>query len=494
MKKLHFLFAILLIFCSSICNAQFSIRHQTTVVQPADSTDIMYYSSKKQGWPAAAEIFGLNMLIWGVDRYIQKADFAYIGFKSIKENLTGGFYWDNDQMGTNMFLHPYHGNLYFNSARSRGFNYWESGLFALGGSAMWELFMENEHPSTNDIIATPIGGMALGEVLYRASDLALDDRTRGGERFKHEAIAFVISPMRGLTRIINGDAWKRRPTTGRQFGVPMISLEVSAGVRLLELKDDIFDKGTGLATIISMEYGDRYNHDNPKPYDYFSIYTNINIQKSQPLLGQINILGRLWASELIDSKTDFLGIGVYQHFDYFDSDTISDVSNEIPYKIAAPASVGVGLIHQSKRFTDWDFNSQLHVNAIILGGSLSDHYRVSNRNYNIGSGFGGKGSINISYKDKISVSGFIDYFRLYTWKGYSPDLDLSTVDYNELNVQGDKSNSTLTASGIKAELKLRDNLYLTGIGTLFRRSTHYKYYSDVYSVTADGKLLLTYKF
>lgn len=29
---------------------------------------------------------------------------------------------------------------------------------------MWELFMECEYPSTNDIIATPIGGAALGEV------------------------------------------------------------------------------------------------------------------------------------------------------------------------------------------------------------------------------------------------------------------------------------------------------------------------------------------
>jgi hypothetical protein len=81
---------------------------------------------------------------------------------TIKKNLKGGFVWDNDQMGTNMFLHPYHGNLYYNSARSRGFNYWESGLFALGGSAMWELFMENEYPSINDIIATPIGGLSLG--------------------------------------------------------------------------------------------------------------------------------------------------------------------------------------------------------------------------------------------------------------------------------------------------------------------------------------------
>lgn len=491
MRKFYlllFLFSIII-----TCRAQFSIRHESTVVQKPDSVDLQYYS-KKNAWAATGQIFGLNMLIWSFDRYALKSDFAYIGFKSIRDNLKGGFYWDNDQMGTNMFLHPYHGNLYFNSARSRGFNYWQSGLFALGGSAMWELFMENEHPSINDITATPIGGMALGEVLYRASDLALDDRTSGSERFKHEAIAFLISPMRGLTRIINGDAWKKRSTSGRQFGVPKISAELSLGIRFLELKDNIFDKGTGVATIINMEYGDRYDNQYTKPYDYFNIYTNFNIQKSQPLLGQINIIGRLWSSDLIDSKTDYFGFGVFQHFDYYDSDTISSLSNVTPYKISAPASVGIGLIHQSKRFVDWDFNSYIHINSIILGGSLSDHYKVSERNYNLGSGFGAKGGINISYKNKASLSGFFSYYRLYTWKGYNPNLDLTEVDYNELNVQGDKSNSALTTSSIKAELKLKENLYLTGIGTIFKRSTHYKFYSDVYSVTGQGKILLTYKF
>jgi len=485
--------AIIIFLIPLFAQSQFLMRRQSTVVQPVDSADINYYS-KKNGWAAAAQNFSLNMAIWGFDRYVLNEDFAKIGFKSIKTNLTEGFYWDNDQIGTNMFLHPYHGSLYFNSARSRGYNFWESGGFALGGSAMWELFMENEHPSINDIIATPIGGLALGEVLYRTSDLALDDRTTGGERFKHELIAFLIAPTRGLTRILNGDAWKVRPTSGRQFGVPMISVEASAGIRVLELRDDFFDKGIGGVVNLNMEYGDRYNNDNPKPFDYFSIRTQLNVQASQPALGQINVIGRLWAAELIDSSKDFLGIGIYQHFDYYDSDTISSVSNEIPYKIATPAAFGVGLIHKSKRFKDWDFNSYFHFNGILLGAALSDHYKVDNRNYNLASGFGLKSGANISYKDKIGVSWIYEGYRMFTWKGYPQGTDLETVDYNELNAQGDKSNATLNTSSLKVDLKLREHLYLTGVGTFYRRSTHYKYFDDVYSTTAEGQLMLTYKF
>ena len=225
--------------------------------------------------------------------------------------------WDNDAMGTNMFMHPYHGSLYFNSARSNGYNFWQSGLFAFGGSFMWEMFMENEYPSTNDIIATPIGGMALGEVTYRVSDLILDDRKTGWSRFGLEFAGFLVSPMRGLTRIINGDAWKRRSTSGKQFGVPDVSVDVSLGIRTLELKDEILDKGVGLASEINVEYGDRFDAEDTKPYDYFSIQANLNWQKDQPVLGQINIVGRLVAKELVNNKKHYLSPVSYTHLDVY---------------------------------------------------------------------------------------------------------------------------------------------------------------------------------
>ena len=48
--------------------------------------------------------FGINMGVWAFDRYIRKADFAYIDFHTIKDNIKHGFVWDNDAMGTNMFI------------------------------------------------------------------------------------------------------------------------------------------------------------------------------------------------------------------------------------------------------------------------------------------------------------------------------------------------------------------------------------------------------
>lgn len=492
MKKLLLILFTLLI-VTDFAYPQLAIRRRIATPKPADSLDIAFYAPK-HGLRAGTMVFGINMGVWAFDRYIRKADFAYINMHTIRDNVKHGFVWDNDAMGTNMFMHPYHGNLYYNSARSNGYNYWQSGLFAFGGSFMWEMFMENEYPSTNDIIATPIGGMALGEVTYRMSDLILDDRKTGWSRFGLEVAAFVVSPMRGLTRIINGDAWRRRSTSGKQFGIPDVSIEVSAGIRTLELKDEILDKGMGLATEINIEYGDRFDAKDTKPYDYFSIEANLNWQAAQPMLGQVNIIGRLMAKELVNNRKHYLSLGLYQHFDYYDSDTISAVSAKVPYKFCTPASVGGGLIYKRNLKKNWAIDGYAYLSAILLGGALSDYYQVDERIYNLASGYSSKLNFNFTYKDRFSVTTIYELYHMFTWKGYPKDIDWDRVDPKTLNAQGDKSRATLHAVGLRLDTRLRKQLYLTGTFMNYTRDTKYKYYDNVFSNTSEGRIMLTYKY
>lgn len=166
---------------------QITHRHYTsdsTLLQP------------RRPWKAALETFGLNMLVWSFDRYIVKEDWAYINGHTIKSNFKKGPVWDTDQFTTNLFSHPYHGSLYFNAARSNGMNFWQSAPFAAGGSLMWEFFMENEPPSINDMLATTFGGIELGEITYRLSDLFIDNRSSGAERVGREVLGrhFVAGP------------------------------------------------------------------------------------------------------------------------------------------------------------------------------------------------------------------------------------------------------------------------------------------------------------
>lgn len=492
MRRLYLCIIWIFLFALS-SYSQTAIRYRVAPAVAPDSVDLVYYG-KKRFFPAALTVVGLNLGVWTFDRYIQKGDFAYISLNSIKENFRHGFIWDNDRMGTNMFLHPYHGNLYYNAARSNGFNYWQSGLFAFGGSAMWEMFMECEYPSTNDIIATPIGGMAIGEVAYRASDIILDDRKTGWERFGRETAALLVSPMRGLTRIINGDAWRKRPTTGRQFGIPPVSIEFSGGMRILELKDEVFDKGIGFCSVINVEYGDRFQHKSHQPYDYFSMRLNLNVQGSQPALGRLNILGRLINRAVVDNGSNFLSVGMYQHFDYFDSDTISDVSAKTPYKICTPASVGAGLMYKYRRMKFGSMDAYLHFNGVILGGVLSDHYRVDERNYNLGCGFSVKSGLNFSFfREGLALTFLHDFFRMFTYRGYPEKMDWTDYNPKTLDAQGDVSQASFHVLEFRADVRLWKRMFLTASLMHFRRNTNYKYFPDVSSNTAEARLMLTWK-
>lgn len=189
---------------------------RTFVLQTPQTADAAIFAENRPGagqkcpWRAAAEATGINVLVHSFDRFVLKEDFAKSTFKTIWHNATHGFVWDNDQFSTNLFAHPYHGNLYFNSARSNGLSFFESAPYALGGSLMWEIAGEVEPPALNDLIATTVGGIAIGEITHRLSALVYDDRKRGFRRFLREFVGTLINPMGGLNRMIDGDAWRVR--------------------------------------------------------------------------------------------------------------------------------------------------------------------------------------------------------------------------------------------------------------------------------------------
>lgn len=485
-------------------------RHLICTPVWPDSVDVRFHQ-QKNFWRAGAETAGCNLSLWAFDRYILKGHYAYISWNTIKENFRHGFEWDNDHLHTNMFAHPYNGSIFFNAGRANGFNFWQSELFAIGGSAMWEMFMEKEYPSTNDIIATPIGGAALGEVFYRTSDLILDDRSSGAERFGRELAAFLIDPMKGINRLVTGATWKRRSTSGRRFGIPPISAELSLGSRYLSLRGGDAGSRTGAAAEICLEYGDRFAETTQAPYDYFSFLMELQSIKSQPLLSRVEIMGRLLSKEIIDKENLQVNIGLYQHFDYFDSDTIRPERKvyplpcSVPYKMGTPASVGGGVLFRYVPSKSSSLDGYLHLNGVILAGILTDFYRDYNRNYNWGSGFAVKAGLNWTSGDRLSLTLANQNYQIYTRNGYGADFDWSlTPEGKPVNIQGDASHSSFNHFEVFANYRLSGRLYLTGGVDLYTRRTAYESMrtkienSETYCPIIDSKqlgihLMLTYR-
>ena len=449
-----------------------------------DST--MALPEQKRYWQAAAEATGINIGVQLFDRYAISSDFAQTTLNSLKRNFTDGMVWDNDFFITNLFAHPYHGNLYYNAARSNGLSFWESAPYALGGSLMWEFLGETEPPAINDVIATTCGGIAIGEMTHRLSRTVLDDRDRGGSRFLREAAATIINPIQGLHRIFSGEAWRVRSDHYRYHDFNKIPVDMSFSVGWRYLADDgaLFRGLHAPYVNITLMYGTPVDGErHTTPYDFFDLEMNSAFGGGQPFINTLNIVGRLWSMPILDKK-DMVGeFGIYQHFNYYDAKPIEDGSELTPYRISEAAGFGPGFIlslPQTGVMTKLE--QRIFTSGILLGGTKSDYFNVIERDYNMGSGFSVKSKTQIEFGKFGRFMLNAKYFRIYTWKGYEdknlqPYVD-GTADLHYLNVQGDHSNAALLVVNPVIEMHLARQWSLTLSGSYYSRRTHYKYYYD----------------
>ena len=460
---------------------------------PADSLMALGLG-KKHPWWALAQVTGVNAFVHCFDRFALNADFAQTTLNSWGENFKNGFVWDNDQFSTNLFMHPYHGNLYFNSARSQGLNFWESAPFAMIGSLEWEFLGEIEPPAINDLIATTFGGICIGEITNRISRIFLDDSKRGWPRFWRELGATIFNPMGQLKRFATGDAWTVRNNHYRYHDYNRNPVEVSISVGDRYLADDgSFFKGEHNPYVdFSMQYGDPVNEDEHNaPFDFFETQLVFGLSNNQPILNQIHLLGRLWSTPMIERKHIKAEFGLYQHFDYFDSKPVKDGSDQTPYRISEAAAFGPGAIIQMPEVGALSHLEQrVFANFILLGGTKSDYYSFIDRDYNMGSGFSIKTKTHMELRHFGRFILNAHYYRIFTWKGYE-QKDLSTIDPLHLNSQGDKGNAALLVINPKTEFDISHNWSIELSGSYFARRTHYKYYDDVKCNTFEVRLGLT---
>lgn len=122
--------------------------------------------------------------------------------------LREGPAWDHDKAIFNYVLHPYAGAVYFMSARSCGFNFWQSLLYSATISTVgWEFGIEAfmERPSIQDLFVTPLIGSAIGEGFYRAKrSIAANDYHLLGSKVLGNIVVFLIDPVNEVIDLFRG--------------------------------------------------------------------------------------------------------------------------------------------------------------------------------------------------------------------------------------------------------------------------------------------------
>lgn len=123
-------------------------------------------------------------------------------FNKWKQNVKAGPVWDDDDWVLNYVTHPYSGGVYYMTARSSGFNIFESFLYsAFMSTFFWEYGIEAfaEIPSKQDLIVTPVIGSLIGEgFFYAKKSIMRHDKRVLKSRFLGYTTLLVMDPFNTL--------------------------------------------------------------------------------------------------------------------------------------------------------------------------------------------------------------------------------------------------------------------------------------------------------
>ncbi len=369
--------------------------------------------ARKRFWLAAGEVALMEFLPWAWDRYVTNEDFARISWHTVSQNFKAGFGFDNDDFNTNQFGHPYHGSLFFNAARSNGFTYWESGLFTLAGSLIWECCMENTRPSWNDLVNTTLGGMALGEMEHRLSMVLLDNTATGAERFWRELGGAIVNPIGALTRLIDGDMSRVYPNPEERYpdGFRLVG---QFGYRRVE--GSAAQNPNQGAINLAAAYGDPFDADVRKPFDAFRGELDLNFPGGSAIsLAEVRGILRSW--ELTErTSTARQVLEVSQEYQY--------INNQA--EVFGAEMFSGGWMSRYLLGGGWVAATDLNALAIPLAGVKTIGFTApqTGRDYDYGPGGGVRAGARLYAKDDQIVEASYSVVWTHTVNGVSDNNTL----------------------------------------------------------------------
>ncbi len=373
---------------------------------------------KKRFWRAAGELMIAQVIPWSYNYFVRDAEFARITWESIWYNMHfKNWVWDDNTFQTNQFAHPYHGSLYYSAFRTNGYSFWESVPAAFAGSYIWEVAGETHPASPNDLLNTSLGGISLGEMTYRFSNLIVNNKQTGFKRQANEVLAFLVNPMNGLNRIIDG-RWGRVMANPKDRVPAFLSGTVDAGYRRYSNEiEDVFTKGENEFYVrANIQYGNPFE-DFEKPFSNFSLTGELGASDSATL-NNVQVVGGLYSNVLKDNEKVNKLMTVTMNYDYIKNTSIQFGGQSFSLKIMSD--------HKREN------NSHIYIEAGIIGvviAAVPDDYLSygEGRNYDFGSGGGVLLGTKINLKDKFWVGLNYKGIWFHTINGNPSDFFINTL-------------------------------------------------------------------
>ena len=306
--------------------------------------------------------------------------------------------------------------------------------------------------------------------------------------------------MQELNRLFTGKAWRVRNNNRYEyFRYNPTKFEIVVGERYLSEKGHAF-QGTYTTDLgFQATHGNPFERENYQPYDWFNVSMNFGFGGGQPTIGSVNAVGLIAGRNVELSRNQQMVIGIYQHFNFFDSNPVISTGSDItPYQVAETVSFGPGLLYKLDPENDkLSFVGATYANVVLLGASLSDHFSVMKREYSMGQGFSLNLSASLQYKGVGEFGIKLYNLNIYTWKGYPEGLDLAKLTHEQqlyLNAQGDKGRTSIFMITPTFNFDLSPTLGLMFEQRSFIRTSNYAYFPFVSYATFDAKVALKFKF
>ena len=412
--------------------------------------------NKKSYAKAALEITSINVTLWAFSRFIDPRPWTKISMKSILRNLSSGFALDIDTYRMNHLAHPYHGAIHYSVGRANGLNFLESTICATFGSYTWEVFLESIRPSSNDLVLNTLGGVMLGEVLFKIGDMLLDENSTGLERIFRKSLAFILNPAYGI-KALSGKSFE----IGNPHQKHYYDLSLPFGAY------SVSSNKPGFLIAADLEYKEYLRKDFSRisPYDWFSLDFRLGIRDNGIRHGEIFTTGIIAGKRIKNGLAGLFGV-----FDYIESNFAERM---------AAIGVGPGLVTVFVSDSNIFFNSSGVVSLIYGGSSPSidsenSHFGTKvNDPYYTGPGMLGKVKLEFGKKNFGSIeTGFSQYWvhSIYT----DADEFLAILFLNIKCDISDKSQLCLGYDYYLRHASLQER-YFTGAKPAFRALYIYKF-------------------
>jgi hypothetical protein len=417
-----------------------------------------------QNWRAlrqTTEMVLMNAIMTLFGKTFMEGESFNVSLETIENNLKNGFEWDDNSFSANNFRHPYQGAQYFGAARSNHYDFWQSSMWAFFGSWLFEYTGESHHPSYNDWINTAIGGIGLGEPLYRLQLMALDNTATGSSRAWRELGGFLILPLAGFNRLVTGAAFEphQNPPDDKpdHFGG-----RFDIGSRTLSDEYVWQEARTRLYFDFYLRYGNAFKPVE-KPYDAFSFRAQLVTNNKPHGIARLQSRGVLASANVYKSEVSQHVISADQFYDYIDNEAFT-------YGGQSFVASYFSRFWKGERF---EARTQIGLGAIVLGAFKSDYFNISGREYDYGPGAG----------YVVGAQFLRNQRNMFT---------INTAGFWVHSVNGTRADHFARVTTVRIDIPIKDYI---GVGldyVLYEVESYYKDYDDVERRTPELKFYLAW--